>query len=72
MYEMSVEEIAKRSIRTLPQSLDEALDELEKDTVIQAGLGPIAPEFIKLKRAEWNEFHKQVTSWEVERYLTMM
>jgi glutamine synthetase len=72
MYEMSLEEMGKRKIRVLPQSLSEALDELERDDVIQAALGPIYPEFRKLKRAEWNDYHRQVTAWEVERYLTML
>ena len=40
--------------------------------VIQAGLGPIYPEFLQLKRKEWNDYHRQVTTWEVERYLTML
>jgi glutamine synthetase len=72
MYAMSLEEVARRNIRILPQTLNEALDELEKDTVIQAALGPIYPEFLKLKRLEWNEYHRQVSPWEVERYLTML
>ncbi len=72
MYAMSSEEMARRNIRVLPQSLTEALDELEKDSIIQAALGPIYPEFLKLKRMEWNEYHRQVSAWEVERYLTML
>ncbi len=72
MYAMSFEEMARRNIRVLPQTLTEALDELEKDAVIQAALGPIYPEFLKLKRQEWNEYHRQVSPWEVERYLTML
>jgi glutamine synthetase len=72
MYEMTREEMATRKIGTLPQSLDEAISELEKDDVIQKGLGPIATEFIALKRAEWNEYHRQVSAWEVERYVTMV
>ncbi len=72
MYALAPEEMASRGIRTLPQSLDEALDELERDEVIQAGLGPIYPEFLQLKRKEWNDYHRQVTAWEVERYLTML
>lgn len=72
LYELTPEEMAKRGVRLLPQSLDEALDELERDEVIQAGLGAIAPEFMRLKRLEWNEYHKQVSAWEVERYLTML
>ena len=32
---------------------------------------PIYREFLELKRKEWNDYHRQVTPWEVERYLTM-
>ncbi len=72
MYEMSLEEMTRRKVRVLPQSLPEALDELERDPVIQAGLGTIYPEFLKLKRMEWNDYHRQVSAWELERYLTML
>src|SRR5262249_29429366 len=71
MYAMSLEEMARRKIRVLPQSLNEALDELERDVVIQAGLGLIYSEFLKLKRTEWNDYHRQVSAWEVQRYLTL-
>jgi glutamine synthetase len=72
MYEMSLDEMTKRRIRVLPQSLSEALDELERDETIQGALGPIYPEFLKLKRMEWNDYHRQVSAWEVERYLTSL
>jgi glutamine synthetase len=72
MYALSPEEVARKKIRTLPQSLNEALNELEHDPVIQAALGAIYPEFLELKRREWNDYHRQVTAWEVERYLTML
>ena len=55
-----------------PVSLLKKLQELERDEAIQAALGPIAEEFLRLKRAEWAEYHRQVTTWEVERYLTML
>jgi glutamine synthetase len=72
MYALSLEEMTRRKIRVLPQSLNEALDELDRDEVIQSALGPIYPEFLKLKRMEWNDYHRQVSAWEVERYLTMV
>ena len=53
------------------QSLAEATSELRKDVVIQEALGVIYDEFIDLKEAEWNEYHKQVSQWEIDRYLTM-
>ncbi|HEY7314980.1 MAG TPA: type III glutamate--ammonia ligase [Gemmataceae bacterium] len=71
-YALGLEEMDRRGVDLLPQSLAEALDELDRDEVIQGALGPIAEEFLRLKRAEWAEYHRQVTTWEVERYLTML
>jgi glutamine synthetase len=71
-YALGLEEMARRDVRLLPQSLTEALDELQRDEVILDALGPIAAEFLRLKRAEWNDYHRQVTDWEVERYLTLL
>src|SRR5205823_7550365 len=72
LYEISLNEMARRKVQVLPQSLKEALDELERDEVIQAALGPIHADFVKLKWMEWNDYHRQVSAWEVERYLTML
>ena len=41
------------------------------DEVVKGGLGVIADEFIALKRRESESFDAQVTSWEIERYLTL-
>jgi glutamine synthetase len=71
-YALGLEEMARRQIRLLPQNLPEALAEFERDEVIRAGLGPIADEFLRLKRAEWDEYHRQVSAWEVDRFLTML
>jgi glutamine synthetase len=71
MYALGLEEIARRGVRTLPQSLNEAITELREDTVVQGALGVIYDEFVSLKEAEWNEYHKQVSAWEIDRYLTM-
>ncbi len=71
-YALGIEEMGRRGVHLLPQSLAEALDELERDKVIQAGLGPIAEEFLRLKRAEWQEYHRQVSPWEIDRFLTML
>ncbi len=70
LYELSVEELAAKGIKLLPQSLNEALDALEKDTVICDGLGKdLAREFIRLKRMEWTEYSRHVSDWESRRYL---
>jgi len=70
IWEMSFRERRRLRIDDLPHDLDEALDELEKDDVITAALGPhIATNFIEAKRQEWRDYITQVTRWEVDNYL---
>jgi glutamine synthetase len=72
VWNLSFEERRQRGMILLPQNLMEAVDALEEDEVVKAGLGPIADEYIKLKKAEWSDFMRQVTPWEVNRYLTLL
>lgn len=71
MYALTMDEIRKRGVSTLPQTLNEALDHLEKDDVVLDSLGAINSEFVRLKRLEWNEYHSKVSQWEIQQYLTM-
>ncbi len=71
LYELGLDEIKRRGIRTLPQSLAESLSEIRRDEVIQGALGVVSDEFVELKEAEWKEYHGQVSQWETDRYLTM-
>ncbi len=71
MYDLGLDEIERRGIRLLPQSLYEALEEIKQDSVIQSALDVIYDEFIQLKEQEWSDYHRQVTQWEIERYLTL-
>ena len=70
MYERSLTEIREAGIQILPQSLWEAIEELQGDDVIKSALGPIADELIELKIKEWQTYDGQVTKWEVDEYLT--
>ena len=71
MYDLGLDEIRRRGIRLLPQTLAESLTELKQDEVVRDSLGLIYDEFMDQKESEWLEFHRQVTSWEIERYLTL-
>jgi glutamine synthetase len=71
-YQQGVEAMLARGVKTLPQSLPEALDAFEADPVVRGALGPIADEFLALKRSEWREYHAQVSAWELNRYLTAL
>ena len=71
MYALGMEEIARRGVKILPQSLYEALEELKADSVVQSALGPLYDEFLCLKEGEWQQYHREVSRWEIDRYLTM-
>lgn len=58
-----------KQIGELPWNLAEALDELERDNVLKEGLGSAYERYMYLKRKEWRDYGRLVTSWEVERYL---
>lgn len=60
-----------RQIEVLPHSLDEALDALSNDDVVLSALGPyVSDRYIAAKRQECDEYNRQVTEWEVKRYLS--
>lgn len=71
MYEQNLCDMLANGMKILPQSLYEAIEELKTDSVILGALGPIADEFIRLKEGEWREYHRTVSQWEVDRYLTL-
>ena len=59
-----------RHLEVLPTSLGEALDALSQDDVIRSALGPyISDRYLAAKRQEFDEYNRQVTPWELERYL---
>lgn len=68
-YGQSQEELDEMGVEILPQNLDLALNELEKNPLFRDQMGPVIDEFIKLKRMEWIEYMKQVSKWELDRYL---
>ena len=71
LYDLTLEEIAQRNLRFIPQSLDEALGEFEKDEVMQSSLGPaLTNEFLQVKKREWIQYHSRISRWEEEEYLT--
>src|SRR5207244_6719614 len=62
--------MAKYAVGTLPISLGEALDELQRDEVVMSAIGDHVGEwFVQAKRQEWTDYRLQVTPWEIDRYL---
>lgn len=70
LYHLDAARIAERQLRTLPGSLGEALDLLERDEVVASALGPhVFERFLEAKRQEWDEYRLFVSRWELDRYL---
>jgi len=70
IFEMNTKERENRGIASLPENLSHALDELERDRVLQEALGKhVYKNFMLIKRKEWDEYRIQVTKWEIDRYL---
>ncbi len=60
----------RAALNTLPRSLNQALNALEKDDVVRETLGAhICDRFIGAKRQEWEEYCLEVTPWELNTYL---
>jgi glutamine synthetase len=57
----------------LPTNLDEAIDAMAGSELVRATLGEDVFEYVLLnKRAEWNEYRKQVSAFELDRYLPVL
>ena len=60
-----------RQLEVLPTSLGEALDALNQDEVILSALGAyISDRYVAAKHQENDEYNRQVTPWELERYIS--
>jgi glutamine synthetase len=58
-----------KKLDSLPSTLQEALEELKKDSVIKSVLGLAYEKFLDLKKAEIEEYMtRKITDWEIEKY----
>ncbi len=70
IYTLSDDDRKSLLIERLPENLNEALNELEKDQLILDTLGDhAATRFITAKRQEWDEYKSFVHNWEIDQYL---
>jgi len=70
-YDLSPEAVKRLGVERLPENLNEALDALEADSFFAQALGNrLIGSFLRLKRQEWQEYHRTVSEWEINRYLT--
>lgn len=60
-------------MRPLPSSLHQAVEAMERSELVAETLGEHVFEFfLRNKLAEWQEYRRQVTQWELDRYLPIL
>ncbi|MHB9112763.1 MAG: glutamine synthetase family protein [Thermoleophilia bacterium] len=73
LYDLSDAERAEMGIKTLPETLGEAIDIAEKSDLMKKALGEhIFTRLIELKKKEWDTYRVQLTQWEMDRYLSVL
>lgn len=71
IYEMTPLERWELGISNLPATLQEALNELSKDEIIKAALGPhVLDRYMEAKFREWDDYRTKVHQWELDNYLS--
>jgi glutamine synthetase len=69
VYHFNDSQLLKNHIDTLPDTLGQAIEEFEKDDVISSIFGSQRERILEIRKQEWKEYARHVTSWEVKRYL---
>ncbi len=70
LFQLSSNEIKQRKIKSLPRNMFTAIEEFEKSMVAKVALGEfLFSQFIYSKRKEWKDYRKQVTPWELKKYI---
>ena len=70
VFDLSQDEIDNLGIQRLPASLEEAINAAEADPFIRETLGEhVYTNYINGKKREWDEYRKQISQWEVDRYM---
>ena len=60
-------------VQTLPANLNEAIAVMEKSELVRETLGESVFEYVlRNKRAEWQEYRRQVSQFELDRYLPVL
>lgn len=73
VYEMNEKEREKLGIETLPGDLYEAVLSTSKSKLVKKVLGEhVFTKFLENKKIEWDNYRAQVTSYELDRYYSIL
>jgi glutamine synthetase len=76
LHEVTEADRKALGVELLPSNLLDATRELERDDVLREALGRGRDEdyvdyFVRIKQAEFQQAHEQITQWELDRYLQL-
>lgn len=70
LYHLTEEDLERRNVTSLPGTLGEAVEEMQKDDVVREALGDnIYTHLVHAQKQEWGAFRQHVGSWIRDRYL---
>lgn len=70
VYKMTGEQLLRKGIRTIPASLEKALENITHDLFVSKVLGEkCVAEFVKAKQHELREYNLHISQWELDHYL---
>ncbi len=70
IFDLTEEQLRERKIETLPVTLNESTEYIEKDELLKEKLGHhVHNNILRLAKAEWDAYRKEVHDWEIKRYL---
>lgn len=73
LFDLSRRALREKGFRTLPETLGEAVDVFEGSELMRETLGDhIHGYLVRTKRAEWSEYQRIVTQWELDRCLAVL
>ena len=71
--EESYELVDNQTPDALPANLNEAIAVMEKSQLVRETLGEHVFEYVlRNKRAEWQDYRRQVSAYELDRYLPVL
>jgi len=72
VYDFDDAKLRKFYIETLPGSLGEAMQLMEKSKIVENALGKYSKEkLLEVLRVQWNQYITQVHPWELDKYLKL-
>lgn len=70
LYDLTPAEQRRAGVEALPASLGEAIEVAANSELLLNALGEhVHSRLLDIKRAEWSDYRRQVTPWEIGRYL---